>query len=73
MKLVQGLIVRDPVAERAANKDLDSEKTQREGESLQAQIPPYLQTFIHSNPFSQKNQEFDLFRLFLFSTHLGSR
>lgn len=38
----------------AANKDSDGERTQREGESLQAQIPPDLHTFIHCNPFSQE-------------------
>lgn len=35
VKLVQGSTVRDPVAERAANKYLDGERTR-----LQAQIPP---------------------------------
>lgn len=39
----------------AANKDSDGERTQREGESLQAQIPPDLHTFIHCNPFSPED------------------
>ena len=52
--------MRDPVAKKRAakKKDLDSENTHREGvtkESLQAQIPPCLQTVIHSNPLSYKN------------------
>lgn len=44
-------MVSDPVAGRAANKDLDGARTQKEGGSLQAQIPPDLQTFIHRMTF----------------------